>query len=799
MGFSVTGNTTIADVRDGAQGPQGPQGPEGPAGEGVASFINMDDPFFSTTSVITESSGLFTSTWVNPGQGSFSFVTVNLRVGSLTRATNSLTGALINVNDSLVLAATGQGTGAFTSSASDVQSIILGNPDDNRMNFTHVLGEVRRLVGEGQRQITVRIYNGTDSTTANSVTYRIDELLFANSLTESGQVFLLNVTMLSSEGTLPTLNFAEGANNLTFEFNLAANEPRGPIVFRYRNGTSVPDIETTSHGQLTEIWSTAHSDSGSFDTFPVNRDQFWLFASPSAEDPNSTDALVLIYDGTTSQWIVQDEVIDGNLLVSGTVTAGQIATNTITSDLVAAGQINADLLDLDGPLIMDADNSAIIAGRNESSSDSINGLYFGRAPNSGFQFSGITSSSNIAQGIVLDNSQGLNIYEPILWSASGIDMPGFITYTTTGSRTLAAGAVYRIVVLGAGGGGGGGGDDDNNNATDGTAGTSTVVTISGAPQNNGTYTATGGAGGQGGLGGDRGASRAQAGGAGQASFAGPGGTGGASGGAAGQDSPSRGAGGGGSAGANDSSFGRRAGEGGLGGRAGQETEIVIDLTGTTTDATINVTTIGTGGTGGIENVGSTQTARAGTGGDGAVYVSSAFGGYFAYSITDLLNGVDYYRLPAETTDPASFTITTTNRLGPFAERRIVLGTMQGTDGQNEDLYVSSTTAGRRFRFDWGGLNIGNLAMQTGTSGERGTNDGFFREDNVGTAEQFLINGANSGGHRLNRSHFAFRCVMDPGIQLRSGIGGRNWVIFSRLDVEGVSEISFNIAYNQARL
>ena len=61
---------------------------------------------------------------------------------------------------------------------------------------------------------------------------------------------------------------------------------------------------------------------------PVDKDQAWFYTGTVA---NPTSQGVWIYNATSLSWLEQVEVIDGNLLVSGTVTANAMDLNSITA------------------------------------------------------------------------------------------------------------------------------------------------------------------------------------------------------------------------------------------------------------------------------------------------------------------------------------------------------------------------------------------------------------------------------------------------------------------------------------
>ena len=584
----------------------------------------------------------------------------------------------------------------------------------------------------------------------------------------------------AAEWSTPQIMSVDGTNG---QNGVSPERPPG------RYNIIVSGLPTTAAQCQTAFIGVSYTPSTS-----VQGDQAWFYVN-SYDDPPENGTSAWIKTGTgANDWTNQTAFVDGNLLVSGSITGAKISTQSLIAEDVLSGTIGTGLIDLDGPMIMDADNSAIIAGRSATSANEIDGLFFGRLPNNGFQFSGISSAGGLTQGMTLDNSSGFRLYEPTFYVAAGSETPGFLTYTTSGTRTLQAGRLHRIVVLGAGGGGGGGGDDHDDNGTAGNNGTATVVIISGSPSSNGTYTSNGGLGGAGGLGGDNGASFMQSGEKGFDSFGGSGGSGGSSGGAAGSNG-ARGAGGGGSAGANHTGFGPRAGEGGRGGRAGQETEIVVDLTGTTNNATINVTSIGIGGTGGRESSGSTKTNFGGTGGSGVVYVSNAFGGYLPYDLTSITQGINPYGFAPYTTTPQSFFFNDSTHYGPFTTRRIIIATMHGNNSQNIDGQVWGDVPGRSFRIDFAAIND----VRQVKAGDSGVAGQFFRSENMPTNDSGSIpweGSTGSGGFPWGGQTRQVRIMMDAGITMDSNSSGRSWIVYGAQIIDDPSDEVWNAAFNQ---
>lgn len=92
----------------------------------------------------------------------------------------------------------------------------------------------------------------------------------------------------------------------------------------------VTSLPTTSSGANTAFVAAIGS--------PVDKDQAWFYTGTVA---NPTSQGVWLYNAGTPVWVEQDEVIDGNLLVTGTVTANAINADAITGKNVTAGNLTA--------------------------------------------------------------------------------------------------------------------------------------------------------------------------------------------------------------------------------------------------------------------------------------------------------------------------------------------------------------------------------------------------------------------------------------------------------------------------
>ena len=92
----------------------------------------------------------------------------------------------------------------------------------------------------------------------------------------------------------------------------------------------VTTLPTTSSGANTAFVAAIGS--------PVDKDQAWFYTGTQSAP---TSQSVWIYNLSTTSWVEQTEVIDGNLLVTGTVTANAIDADAITGKNVTVGNLTS--------------------------------------------------------------------------------------------------------------------------------------------------------------------------------------------------------------------------------------------------------------------------------------------------------------------------------------------------------------------------------------------------------------------------------------------------------------------------
>jgi len=506
-------------------------------------------------------------------------------------------------------------------------------------------------------------------------TFTVTNVDFVHELSPGYLIYCFAVTQDSS--SISTVPLSTDPKPVTFEINKKAlNRGAG------RWHISVNSLPTSSSAA-----NAAFSITGG----PVNLDQAWFYTG-TIENP--TNQSVWIYDSSTSAWIQQTEVIDGNLLVSGTITSSKIQVDNLSAIQANLGQVNVTK-----NLRLTGDNSGFIAGRTDQSTYNANGFYIGReardvfsagnfvvgleyaivsvgttdfeligADNNNvgttFKATGVGSGSGTAtligfevshtsvinskiQGVIHSEEKGLQILNPLIYT--GGSSSGGISTITTVSNVNAGDAGQNITVSIYGGGGAGGYGNDNGYATtySGSGGSTTVKIWAGVPGASGSVelTPTGGVTAAGGAGGQNASLGSPwVGEAGEASIFGPGGAGGAAQ-SGGNNSPSLSAGGGG-AGGDGPQFFDASGGAGRGGESGEVVTITVDTSSyiDTKQIYVQVYAIGTGG---VPTTGGSYSGS--SGGGGAVTFASVLGGMSQYTAGDLALGSGTWNTVTRTT------------------------------------------------------------------------------------------------------------------------------------------------------
>ena len=72
---------------------------------------------------------------------------------------------------------------------------------------------------------------------------------------------------------------------------------------------------------------------------PIEGDQLWLFSSVSTTNLSVTDQRVYLYNGAS--WVLQQEVVDGNLVVDGTITSNKFSAQSISALDLTIGTLSS--------------------------------------------------------------------------------------------------------------------------------------------------------------------------------------------------------------------------------------------------------------------------------------------------------------------------------------------------------------------------------------------------------------------------------------------------------------------------
>jgi hypothetical protein len=350
---------------------------------------------------------------------------------------------------------------------------------------------------------------------------------------------------------------------------------------------------------------------------PVNKDQARF------TDSSTQEQRVWLYNGST--WAYQAEVIDGNLIVGGSIDA-----NALDVDKLSAISANLGNVTVEDVLQLQAGGAGFIGGRTAQSAYDVDGFLIARTDlgggSKGFEVSHTSVVNNKLSGIIHQQQTPMKLFNPTFLDGGSIS-GGTSVITTSTTTNIGSTDEVDITVYGAGGGGGAGKDDGYYGGSGGSSGGSTTAVIRAGSATGtviATITATGGSGGSSASIYWSSPHNGQSG-----QFGVGGGGGGEKAGGGTPPTGSWGAGGGG-AGGDDSSIGDSSGGAGEGGFAGQAVSRTIDTSAYTGDIFI-ITTIGAGGAGSTE-----FNYTGGTGAQGAVAYASPLGGTTSYQLVDFL-------------------------------------------------------------------------------------------------------------------------------------------------------------------
>ena len=232
-------------------------------------------------------------------------------------------------------------------------------------NGSHVVpagksGVVTSYAGSGT---DIYLYDGDQPLLYNSSSTASDGFWWVTSTTVS-PTSAITVGSLADSGSYLTVSDHSSMDvdedTVTITYNISYNKFNGTtgttsIIQSITKSSAGADgagrwnIPVASLPTSSSQAQTAWDASSVVDRDPVESDQAWFYTGTEA---NPTGQSVWLYDSGTSSWNEQDEVIDGNLLVTGTVTSDKVETGfidafTINANNITTGTLTADRINID--------------------------------------------------------------------------------------------------------------------------------------------------------------------------------------------------------------------------------------------------------------------------------------------------------------------------------------------------------------------------------------------------------------------------------------------------------------------
>ena len=488
----------------------------------------------------------------------------------------------------------------------------------------------------GYNSATVTLFKKTSSTTTPAKPTTSETYTFATaSLTATNNGWSQSAPSLSSGEYLWSISAVAYSNTATD--TIASNEWSTPSIVGVAGSTGPTGARGAGQWIINLDTADMPAENASSSTIntkftdttdgvgvsPVDGDQAWF------TDNDTFEQRVWIYDGTN--WNYQNVAIDGNLVVSGSITSDKIDVDNLSAISATLGDVT-----IEDTLRLEAGGAGFIGGRSSNSAYAEDGFYLARTDkgggNKGYELSATSvysdGGTNRISGIIAKDEQQVSLFNPLIYSG-GTTSGGTSSILSSDNNhyaNLGNTDSVTVTVYGGGGAGGYGLGDGGASGRNNSGGTTRVTIRRGSTT--GTVLATIDA--AGGLGGtNANGVGTGSGGNGQASDFGSGGSGGSRN-SNGSSAPSTsyGAGGGGGGGDKSSWF-DSSGQAGGGGLAGQVVTQTIDLSSETVDTYIKVEYFGAGG---VSTGGDTS---GGNGAYGAMKYSSILGGTTQYQIGDL--------------------------------------------------------------------------------------------------------------------------------------------------------------------
>ena len=496
----------------------------------------------------------------------------------------------------------------------------------------------------GYKQVTISFYNPISDNNYieiarlnSSNNYLVIGNTSGSEFIDTGRAdntqYTYKIRAVNSSGVTSAYTSARSAT--TDADNVGPSGARGAGIWTINLATGDMPAITASSSTINTLFTSNVSA-------PVDKDQ--------ARFTNNTtqEQRVWLYNG--SAWAYQAEVIDGNLLVGGSIDATALDVDKLSSISAILGNVTVEDV-----LQLQAGGSGFIGGRTAQSAYDVDGFLVARTDlgggAKGFEVSHTSVNNSQLSGIIHKQSTNMQVFNPTFLVGGSIS-GGTAVISTSTTTNIGETDEVDITVYGGGGGGGSGKDDGYNGGNGGSSGgTTTAVIRQGSATGSiiATVTATGGAGG----------SNASiywtSNHDGQASQFGAGGAGGGEKGGGLTPAVGHFGAGGGGAGGDDSSIGDSSGGAGEGGFAGQAVSQTIDTSAITGDIFI-ITTIGAGGSGSSE-----FNYVGGNGSSGAIAYASPLGGTTPYKVDDFIQKeASRYKTATGTLSGTPLYVNTTN-------------------------------------------------------------------------------------------------------------------------------------------
>ena len=214
----------------------------------------------------------------------------------------------------------------------------------NGQTFVEYFGEDGAQGPAGQSQRTVNLYRLNDNSIVSSAGSfngprdgNTSWSFGVPDLNSDGDTAYVSTRTFTSDGLAP--QDASWSTPAIYSRRIdgsdGASGTRGAGRWNYRVGPSL--ASSYSEAQLNGFLALVVP--GTAGDGPIEGDQLWLFSSVSTTNLIPTAQLVYLYNG--SSWVQQQEVVDGNLVVDGTVTAEKLQAQSISGLGLTIGTLSS--------------------------------------------------------------------------------------------------------------------------------------------------------------------------------------------------------------------------------------------------------------------------------------------------------------------------------------------------------------------------------------------------------------------------------------------------------------------------